>query len=89
MVKKLFNYILHLYLINVFWKISSNNCAANYATFTLTMPSKSYQYNYVTGCKLNDCEYMKIIHMNYQLRNEHKSDFLSDENYLISSKNMA
>lgn len=44
-VKTLYNYILHLYLINVFWEISSNNYAANYATCTLTMLSKSYQFN--------------------------------------------
>ena len=44
-VKTLYNYILHLYLINVFWETSSKNYAANYATCTLTMLSKSYQYN--------------------------------------------
>ena len=32
---------------------------------------------------------MKIIYMNCQLRYEYKSDFLSDEHYLSSSKNMA
>lgn len=44
-VKTLYNYIFHLYLINVFWEISSNNYVANYATCTLTMLSKSYQFN--------------------------------------------
>ena len=32
---------------------------------------------------------MKIIHVNYSLRNEYESDLRSNEHYLSSSENMA
>ena len=38
---------------------------------------------------INHCECVKIIHVNYSLRNEYESDLRSNEHYLSSSENMA
>ena len=35
----------------------------------------------------NDCEFMKIIDVNWWLRNKYESDFRSNDNYLSSSEN--
>ena len=37
----------------------------------------------------NDWEYMKIIYVNYRLRDKYESDLLSNENYCSSGENKA